>query len=95
MTAMPGRVVAWVRFSDLSDGGREFYVRNTNLDHVSQYARERSADLLSETNARFDRSLPVVVTGDFNAAAHDNPVYCRFPATTTPSGTPSGTSTPP
>ena len=23
----------------------------------------------------FDRSLPVMVTGDFNAAAHGNPVY--------------------
>ncbi|MFD3373839.1 MULTISPECIES: endonuclease/exonuclease/phosphatase family protein [unclassified Streptomyces] len=69
------RMVTWVRFSDLSDGGREFYVLNTHLDHVSQYARERSADLISKTIAGFDRSLPVVVTGDFNAAAHGNAVY--------------------
>ncbi|MEU0722789.1 hypothetical protein [Streptomyces sp. NPDC006140] len=40
-----------------------------------RFARERSAELISETIARFDSSLLVVVTGDFNAAAHDNPVY--------------------
>ncbi|MER5214956.1 endonuclease/exonuclease/phosphatase family protein [Streptomyces sp. NPDC002838] len=69
------RLVTWVRFSDLSDGGREFYVLNTHLDGTSQYARERAAELIGETIGGFDRSLPVVVTGDFNAAAHDNPVY--------------------
>nr|WP_247194448.1 endonuclease/exonuclease/phosphatase family protein [Streptomyces sp. LBUM 1477] len=55
--------------------GREFYVLNTHLDSVSQYARERSAKLVGETIAGWDRSAPVVVTGDFNAAAHDNRVY--------------------
>ncbi|MGW0826812.1 endonuclease/exonuclease/phosphatase family protein [Streptomyces sp. NPDC002845] len=69
------RMVTWVRFSDLADEGREFYVLNTHLDSVSQYARERSAEMIGATIAGFDRSLPVVVTGDFNVAAHDNPVY--------------------
>ncbi|GAA2912994.1 MULTISPECIES: endonuclease/exonuclease/phosphatase family protein [Streptomyces] len=69
------RMVTWVRFADLADGGREFYVLNTHLDSVSQYARERSAGLIGETIAGWDRSLPVIVTGDFNAAAHDNRVY--------------------
>ncbi|WP_369193942.1 endonuclease/exonuclease/phosphatase family protein [Streptomyces djakartensis] len=69
------RMVTWVRFADLADGGREFYVLNTHLDSVSQYARERSAELIGATIAGWDRSLPVVVTGDFNAAAHDNRVY--------------------
>jgi endonuclease/exonuclease/phosphatase family metal-dependent hydrolase len=69
------RMVTWVRFADLADGGREFYALNTHLDSVSQYARERAAKLIGETLAGFDRSLPVVVTGDFNAAAHDNRVY--------------------
>jgi endonuclease/exonuclease/phosphatase family metal-dependent hydrolase len=66
------RMVTWVRFADLAAGGREFYVLNTHLDSVSQYARERSAGLIGETIAGWDRSLPVIVTGDFNAAAHDN-----------------------
>lgn len=69
------RVVTWVRFSDLAREGREFYVLNTHLDHRSQYARERSVELIGETIAAFDSSLPVVVTGDFNVAAHDNQVY--------------------
>ncbi|MEV6997221.1 endonuclease/exonuclease/phosphatase family protein [Streptomyces sp. NPDC093982] len=69
------RMVTWVRFRDLTDGAREFYVLNTHFDHVSQYARERSAALITERIAGFDRSLPVVVTGDFNVAAHKNTVY--------------------
>ncbi|WP_406207354.1 endonuclease/exonuclease/phosphatase family protein [Streptomyces sp. NBC_01017] len=69
------RMVTWVRFRDLTDGGREFYVLNTHFDHVSPYARERSAALIAERIAGFDRSLPVVVTGDFNVAAHKDTVY--------------------
>ncbi|KUM73550.1 endonuclease/exonuclease/phosphatase family protein [Streptomyces curacoi] len=69
------RMVTWVRFRDLADGGREFHVLNTHLDHASQYARERSASLIAERLAGFERSLPMVVTGDFNVAAHRNTVY--------------------
>ncbi|MEV6948225.1 endonuclease/exonuclease/phosphatase family protein [Streptomyces sp. NPDC051172] len=69
------RIVTWVRFRDLADAGRQFYVLNTHFDHASQYARERSATLLTQRIAQLDRSLPAVVTGDFNAAAHWNPVY--------------------
>ncbi|MFC8521120.1 endonuclease/exonuclease/phosphatase family protein [Streptomyces sp. NPDC057257] len=69
------RIVTWVRFRDLADAGREFYVLNTHFDHRSQYARERSAKLLTERIAQLGGSLPVVVTGDFNVAAHDNPAY--------------------
>ncbi|MEU3851157.1 endonuclease/exonuclease/phosphatase family protein [Streptomyces sp. NPDC029554] len=69
------RMVTWVRFADLAREGKEFYVLNTHLDSVSQYARERSAELIGATISGWDRSLPVVVTGDFNAAAHDNRVY--------------------
>lgn len=69
------RVVTWVRFQDLHDGGREFYVLNTHFDHASRYARERSAALMAQRIAGLDHSLPVLVTGDFNAAAHKDPVY--------------------
>jgi len=68
------RIVTWVRFHDLREA-REFYALNTHLDHASQYARMRAASLISERIARFDRALPIVVTGDFNAVAHQNPVY--------------------
>lgn len=72
--ALP-RIVTWVRFRDRAVGGREFHVLNTHFDHVGQYARERSAEFLGQKIAEFDPSSPVVVTGDFNAAAHDNPAY--------------------
>ncbi|MGI5452506.1 endonuclease/exonuclease/phosphatase family protein [Streptomyces sp. CA-249302] len=69
------RIVTWIRFRDLADEGRQFYVLNTHFDHRSQYARERSAKLLAERTAQLGGSSPVVVTGDFNVAAHDNPAY--------------------
>ncbi|MGX1472525.1 UNVERIFIED_CONTAM: endonuclease/exonuclease/phosphatase family metal-dependent hydrolase [Streptomyces canus] len=78
--ALP-RIVTWVRFRDRAVGGREFHVLNTHFDHVGQYARERSAQFLAQRIAGFDRSSPVVVTGDFNAAAHDNPAYDTLLAT--------------
>ncbi|MER5542819.1 endonuclease/exonuclease/phosphatase family protein [Streptomyces sp. NPDC002589] len=69
------RMVTWVRFRDLLDGDREFYVLNTHLDNRRQNARARAAALIAQRIAGLDRSLPVVVTGDFNVAAHKNPVY--------------------
>ncbi|MER6526933.1 endonuclease/exonuclease/phosphatase family protein [Streptomyces sp. NPDC001508] len=69
------RMVTWVRFRDRRSAGREFYVLNTHFDHASQYARERSAVLIAGRLHGFDRSLPLVVTGDFNVAAHKNTVY--------------------
>lgn len=68
------RMVTWVRFRDLRTDG-EFYLLNTHLDHQSEEARERSARLILERIGDFDPALPLVVTGDFNAPADDNPVY--------------------
>ncbi|MEW2403857.1 endonuclease/exonuclease/phosphatase family protein [Streptomyces sp. NPDC046862] len=69
------RMVTWVRFRDLADGDRQFYVLNTHLDNASQNARQRAASLIAQRITGLDRSLPLVVTGDFNVAAHKNPVY--------------------
>ncbi|MEV5978561.1 endonuclease/exonuclease/phosphatase family protein [Streptomyces sp. NPDC052114] len=68
------RMVTWVRFHDLRTD-RELYVLNTHLDNASQNARARAARLIVERIGRLDASLPVIVTGDFNVAAHKNPVY--------------------
>jgi endonuclease/exonuclease/phosphatase family metal-dependent hydrolase len=68
------RMVTWVRFRD-RERGREFYLVNTHLDHEVQLARERSAELILERLETFDPVLPVVLVGDFNADAGDNPVY--------------------
>ncbi|MEU9736801.1 endonuclease/exonuclease/phosphatase family protein [Streptomyces sp. NPDC048002] len=69
------RMVTWVRFRDRQAGDREFCLMNTHFDHRGQSARERSAALMAERIAGFDPALPVVVTGDFNVAAHGNAVY--------------------
>ncbi|MFH9070080.1 endonuclease/exonuclease/phosphatase family protein [Streptomyces alboflavus] len=68
------RMVTWVRFLDRRTDG-ELYVLNTHLDNASQYARTRAAHLITDRIATLDRSLPLLVTGDFNVAAHKNPVY--------------------
>jgi endonuclease/exonuclease/phosphatase family metal-dependent hydrolase len=68
------RMVTWVRFRDRTTGA-QFYLLNTHFDHQSQEARERSAALVLERIRGLDGSLPLVVTGDFNAPAGDNPVY--------------------
>ena len=68
------RMVTWVRFLD-RQSEREFYFVNTHFDHQSQPAREQSATLLLERVADFDPELPIILTGDFNANAPDNPAY--------------------
>ncbi|MGW7070255.1 endonuclease/exonuclease/phosphatase family protein [Streptomyces sp. NPDC054855] len=68
------RMVTLVRFHDLRTD-TELYVLNTHLDNASQYARARAASLIAERIAGLDPSLPLLVTGDFNVAAHKNPVY--------------------
>lgn len=62
------RMVTWVRFRD-SVTGREFHAVNTHFDHISEYARQRSAGLIRDRIAAFEPGLPVVLTGDFNSAA--------------------------
>jgi endonuclease/exonuclease/phosphatase family metal-dependent hydrolase len=69
------RMVTWVRFRDLLHDGREFYALNTHLDNASGHARVRAAALIADRLAGLDRSLPLVVTGDFNAPAHNSPVH--------------------
>ncbi|MEU7562539.1 endonuclease/exonuclease/phosphatase family protein [Streptomyces eurythermus] len=69
------RMVTRVRFRDLRSGDREFHLLNTHLDNHSQYARARAAALIARRIAALGGSLPLVVTGDFNVAAHKNPVY--------------------
>ncbi len=47
--------------------GTPFYVFNLHLDHISQPAREKSVGLLLDRTAARAPSMPVVITGDFNA----------------------------
>lgn len=67
------RMATWVRFRNAATAG-EFVVLNTHLDHRSAPARRRAASLLAETVESFG-ATPVIVTGDFNAAAENSAVY--------------------
>lgn len=68
------RMVTWVKFKD-RQSNEDFYFVNTHFDHQIQAAREKSAKLVRERIAKLDQSLPIILTGDFNAVAGDNPAY--------------------
>lgn len=68
------RTVTWVKFLDRQTQ-RQFYFFNTHLDHQVQGAREKSAPLIHERIDALRPSLPIVLTGDFNAVAGKNKAY--------------------
>lgn len=68
------RMVTWVLFRD-RDTGQRFYVWNTHLDHEVPLAREKGAQLIRDRVAGLRDGLPVLLVGDFNAAAGASPVY--------------------
>lgn len=68
------RMVTWVKFRD-RQAGRDFYLVNTHLDHQVQIAREKSAKLILQRIDKLRTSLPIILVGDFNAAAGDNQAY--------------------
>ena len=61
------RVCSWARFVDL-ESGDAFVILNTHWDHVSQPAREKSAELILLRAEQIADGDPFVVTGDMNAA---------------------------
>jgi endonuclease/exonuclease/phosphatase family metal-dependent hydrolase len=68
------RMVTWILFLDRKTGCR-FYLFNTHFDHQSESAREKSATLLRKRIAQLDTTLPVILIGDFNAAAGRSQPY--------------------
>jgi endonuclease/exonuclease/phosphatase family metal-dependent hydrolase len=68
------RMVTWVRFLDRRTA-RQFYFFNTHLDHEIQPAREKASVLIRERVERLTQALPILLVGDFNAAAGANKAY--------------------
>ncbi len=68
------RMVTWVRFLDRNTS-REFYFVNTHLDHQIQEAREKASTLIRERMQKLKSELPILLVGDFNAAAGANKAY--------------------
>lgn len=73
------RMVTWVKFRDRATGG-EFFLFNTHFDHQVQEAREKSAELVRRRVADLNTKLPVLLIGDFNAAAESNQAYAILTA---------------
>ena len=71
------RMVTWVRFFD-REARRELVVVNTHFDHQSAPAREASAQLVAERLQAFPADLPLIVLGDFNAAAESSEPYTKL-----------------
>ena len=68
------RMVTWIRFLDKA-ADQELYVVNTHFDHVVEKARVLSAELVASRCAELNPDLPVVLLGDFNAAAERSRAY--------------------
>jgi endonuclease/exonuclease/phosphatase family metal-dependent hydrolase len=68
------RMVTWLKFRDRLTR-QEFVLFNTHFDHEVQIARERGAEMIRQRVATLDAKLPVLVIGDFNAAAGANRAY--------------------
>jgi len=62
------RMVTWVRFRERATG-REFMFWNTHLDHEVETARQKAAALIRDRLAAADRTIPLILVGDFNCAA--------------------------
>ena len=67
------RIVTWAKFRDLSDK-KTFFVFNTHFDHIGQEARRESAKLIKQKVKDIAGTLPVIITGDFNAHPSDEPI---------------------
>lgn len=68
------RMVTWVKFRE-QPSGQEFYFINTHFDHMVQESREKSAALVLARVEELKTALPVLLVGDFNAAAMGNRAY--------------------
>ena len=68
------RMVTWVRFRDRASK-QQFYFVNTHFDHEVRIAREKSARLVLQRMAKWNTEVPVLLVGDFNAAAEKSRVY--------------------
>jgi len=72
--ALP-RTITWGLFRD-RDTHKEILIYNTHFDHVGETARQECARILLQEIAKIrknNNSLPVLITGDFNATPDSKP----------------------
>ena len=59
------RIVTWVKLRH-NESGKELYIFNTHFSHVSDLARRKSMEFMSEQMKIFAGDARIIVTGDFN-----------------------------
>lgn len=59
------RVVSWAKLR-IKDSGQEIFAFNTHFSHISDLARRKSMEFMSDQMKKIAGDLPVIVTGDFN-----------------------------
>jgi endonuclease/exonuclease/phosphatase family metal-dependent hydrolase len=67
------RVVSWAKLKE-KEQGTVFYAFNTHFDHAGSTARRESAALLKAKIKEIAGDAAVIVTGDFNATATQEPI---------------------
>ena len=67
------RICTWALLVE-KESGDVFYHYNTHLDHRSETARLNGVYLIAERIHAGDRTVPFVLTGDFNAAEESPPL---------------------
>ncbi len=67
------RICTWARLADRKTG-REFFLFNTHLDHVSAAARENGIALILKRMMKLAQGRPVLLTGDMNATPGSVPI---------------------
>jgi len=67
------RVATWTILKDKATD-RQFFAMNTHLDHIGSVARHEGSILLLKQAETLSKGLPIILTGDFNAAPGDNPI---------------------
>ena len=66
------RVASWGILKDKKTK-IEFLMMNTHFDHIGKEARRNSALLLKQKAVELGKSLPVILTGDFNCLREEPP----------------------
>lgn len=59
------RMAVWALFKDRQTG-QIFYHLNTHFDHETEFARQKSAELIAGEVAGMKSDIPIIVTADFN-----------------------------
>lgn len=67
------RICTWGKLFD-KFSGKNFYMYNLHLDHMSQNSREKSTELLVKKISGGNPNLPLILTGDFNAGENNKAV---------------------